>query len=276
MWYKEWRLVRYKLVLWLLGFGFLTLAYLSQFLFFRRFEMLIYPGNGQDNYTTLFENWLKEIWNYLPILAILGGIDLISEEVGHHSISFLLSKPISRCRIYLSKISLNSLIFGGAIGLWSLVVLVIDRLPRSVDSQKWTVVKEGAEVYGGILGNGVTTSHPAELFPAFFSIVLMVLLGSTITAMFGLISIFTRSVIQTLLFSVLPLGALLFGFYELGKYINIPPEVMVGGKISFVPIEEVPLVAGIVEGRLIGIGIVTVLAGILVGVGLFFFQRKEF
>ncbi len=276
MLYKEWRLVRYKFLLWFLGFGFITMSYLFQFLVLRRFEMLVYPWNGKENYTNLFEYWLNQSWNYIPILAVLGGIDLISEETGRGTLSFLLAKPLARTRLYLTKVGLNSLVLSGVIGLWSLVVLLMDQLPHTVDISKWNSVSDGTATYFGMPHIGTGPAHPAELFPALLSVLMVVLLCSAIAAMVGLFSIFTRNVLQTLAISILPLGLLMFGFVQLGKEFNSQVNIRTEGGMTGNPIGEIPLVAGAWEGRLVGVVLLAVLAGLCIGSGVFLFQRKKF
>jgi len=277
MWYKEWRLVHYKLWLWLGGFGLITLNYLLQNVFLKPFEMLVYPDGGVETHTSLFENWILIAQGFLPIFAVLGGIDLISEEVGRGTISFLLAKPLSRSRLYLTKIGVNSLVLGGVIGLLSLIMLLIDQLPRSVGVSRWNVTKEGTAVYAGFLRlRPLEPSQPVEIFPALLSIALIILECFVITAMVGLVSIFTRNLLQTLAVSALPLGALLFVLDQVGKTYNSATKMSPESGMAFSPVGEIPLVSGVVEGRWVGVGLLAALAALLISLGLFFFRYKKF
>jgi len=274
---KEWRLVRYKLWLWLAGFGLITLNYLLQNVLLKPFEMLVYPDGGVEKHTTLFENWILIAQGFLPIFAVLGGIDLISEEVGRGTISFLLAKPLSRSRLYITKIGLNSLVLGGVVGLLSLIMLLIDHLPRSVGISKWNVVKVGTAEYAGFPRNEfLGPSQPVEIFPALLSIALIILECVAITAIVGLVSIFTRNLLQTLAVAALPLGALLFWLDGLGKTFNSATKMSPESGMAFSPVGEIPLVSGVVEGRWVGVGLLAMLATLLISLGLFLFQHKKF
>ena len=117
--YKEWLTVRYKMLLALVTYTLLGVLSVIA-------------------WTTAWKTSLMGIW--LPVslagtcfMGALGGVDLISEEKDKGTISFLLTRPVSRARIYTTKIGLNVIGLASVYGLLTLIVLGLSYLPITYD-----------------------------------------------------------------------------------------------------------------------------------------------
>ncbi|NWJ95729.1 MAG: ABC transporter permease [Chloroflexi bacterium] len=154
----------------------------------------------------LFISWINFSGFITLIAALFGGVDLVSDEVDKNTLSFLLTKPISRTRIYLTKLLLNVVGLTLIFGLSSGVVLFIDQLqPQRVNL---------LEALGDMLS--VLT---AAIIVIFLS---------------GLISVFTRNTLQTIAVAVaILLGVSLSGAFVISKVASLlTPTVEVGVTIG--------------------------------------------
>jgi len=174
MLYKEWKTVRLKFWLWF-----------STYLIIGILLVVIWSAT-RNQWGAMYYTWLN-IGVFLTLVGgIFGGIDLVSEETDKGTLSFLLTRPLSRAYIYLSKLLVNIVALSIACFSVSLVVLVIDQHTYSQKS--------------------LTLSDAVALT------LLMWLVGVLAIGVSGLISIFTRNSIQTLFCSVvaiLPLALVL-------------------------------------------------------------------
>src|SRR6476659_3824558 len=93
MLYKEWRIIRIK---FLIG----TVIYIvgTSLFLFNRTGLVFEPR---------FHSWLTiNLWAMF-IAGIFAGADMVAEEKANNTLSFLLIRPMSRARIYATKLSIN-------------------------------------------------------------------------------------------------------------------------------------------------------------------------
>lgn len=203
--YREWFSLRLKLLLWGVAYGGGMLVFLFASAWPNPMTVTIYQQAGQDVYNTLFGGWLTIIIVLTPVLALLGSIDLISEENGKGTLSFLLTRPLTRTRIYTTKILLSTGTLVAVCGLSSLLVLLVDQLPRRVLVSRWTTAPCGENAYCSGWSNGVLeVSRPAELIPALTALGIILAAGTLLICATGLLSIFTRSMLQNAITAATP------------------------------------------------------------------------
>lgn len=249
MWYREWITIRYK-------FGLVQLLYTMLGFMLATFWNQS-TTSDQARVAPLFENWIM----YSPFLilgaAVLGGADLISNETDKSTLSFLLTRPLSRVRIYASKIVFSSLALATTYGLSSLVMLAVDAIPR----QRNLIILVPNERGAAFVNAGQVTSVPVDLLYAFGSILLITLGGIGVLCLTGLVSIFARNIMQTFIFTAMVSGGLFFIYKETAEKwgISVSPS-------TFYHPESILMLALLVS----------VLAGIIFIVGIRAFCHKEF
>lgn len=200
MFYKEWLTVRFKLGLWLTVYAVIAFLYVFFWSQYRPGNFWVDPAaflgkhpdmlaaatpEGHIFYSqlvsdtsffqenapmALYYDWLLALLLITPFAAVLGGADVVSEEVDKGTLSFLLTRPVSRTRIYSSKILINCAALAVAIALPSIPVLIYDQLQR-----KTIPLGTGLVAMGVVIMSGVA----------------VICLG-------GLLSVYTRNVMQTL------------------------------------------------------------------------------
>src|SRR5690349_7139796 len=123
MLYKEWITVRFKFWLWLALYGLLGLLSVTLL------SPTRYYVAASSDYipSPLFSIWISVSTLVTIFAAILGGVDILAEELERGTLSFLLTRHITRIRIYTSKILLNVTGLAGSYILVSLIILLIDR-----------------------------------------------------------------------------------------------------------------------------------------------------
>lgn len=219
MWYKEWLTVRFKFGFWLALYIFAAIIVV----FFGSSYRI--GGNWRDPawvaesiahypriYTfpypqPLFLDWLDKAYPITVGLALFGGMDIISGEISQNTLSFLLVRPLSRTALYTSKLLINIGALGVAFISVSLLMLLVDR----------------------------TTVHPIKIVDGLALTLLVWLLGVATICLGGLISIFTRNVIQTLALTIIavivPVSSVsIIGWqwiYYLSNTISIQSQVLV-------------------------------------------------
>jgi hypothetical protein len=169
--------------------------------------------NGQVIYQSLFNEWLFNLGIVTPPLALLGGLDLFSEESGRGTLSFLLTQPISRTRIFTTKYLLTAGSLVCIVGLSSLLVLAGDRIPEPVYNSRFTL--NPCQPFDSCLVPA--TSQPIEFSSALLGLSLIILCGVLVIMGAGLCSIFCRSILLTGL-AALPILFLSYALlYEGGR-----------------------------------------------------------
>jgi len=243
MLYKEWLSVRLKFGLWLLLYLGLAILAISVWSPFSGWEN-VKNTPAADDYLAfqpkMYLNWEAISMTVTFFAAMLGGVDLVADEVDKGTLSFLLTKPITRARIYTTKIFSNLAALTVAYSLGCLVVLIADRF-----QPKTTPLLEGL---------GYT--------------LLILIGGMLIVFLSGLISVFARTVMQTLAFTlIIPMALTML----------IVGTIFAVNKV-FSPEDLLPLAnvitpqSGLIALALVGSGLV----GGLFWAGLFSFSRKEF
>jgi ABC-2 type transport system permease protein len=170
MLYKEWITVRQKFAMWLGLYG--LMAFLEVAVFSRPSPGTIYVNSA--NFVPMYNTWLMLSTLLTVFTSMIGGLDVLAEEVDRGTISFLLTRPVSRTRIYTSKILMNIGALGVALGLSSTAMWIIDRL----------------------------SLNPIKFWEAAGGSLLVFLMGAGIICLSGLVAIFARNVLQTLAFTL--------------------------------------------------------------------------
>lgn len=212
MFFREWFGLRLKLATWAAIYGGWAVVFLFIHVWPNQMSVFIGHWGDLDVYDTLFNKWLASIALMTPVLAILGGVDLVSEERNKNTLSFLLTQPVSRTRIYVTKLLLNSGIFMAIIALSSLFILVVDRLPRTVNMVSYLPCATDPKSLCTDISPGL--SRPIELDLALMGLGLILLFGLLILFITGLFSIRCRNFMQTI-GAASPIVVVIY-LYELG------------------------------------------------------------
>jgi len=137
----------------------------------------------------MYYGWLNIVAIATAVAGVLGGVDLVADEVDKGTLSFLLTKPVRRSQIYLSKVGANVLALAAACSLVSLPILILDQFNlRSIN-----------------LWEGLSATLMA------------ILIGAAVICLSGLVSVFTHTTIQSLICSIVVIFSLVFIFSYLTK-----------------------------------------------------------
>lgn len=193
--YREWFSLRFKLLAWLAIYGGWAILFLIENVWFTpwRTRFFFQDQNGHQIYQSLFDQWLSNIAMITPVLALLGGVDLFSEEKSKQTISFLLTHPISRVRIYSLKLLLTGGVLVSVISLTSLIVLIGDRIPKSVYNSQFTL--DACQPFEECFSPGL--SQPVDLLPALTGLLLILLVAALVIFNAGVMSIYCHSILKT-------------------------------------------------------------------------------
>lgn len=164
MFYKELLNMRLKLAIWALCYGLIIWGF-KNVMDFVRIGGYSESTSGSN---PAFEGAQIICFLLTLILPILGGADLIAGETEKGTISFLLSRPISRTQIYTGKLLLN---WAG----WATIYLTIS-LILSV-------------MLGATLTNWLTVGA-------------ILAMGTAIMFLSATVSIFTHSAVQAIMITV--------------------------------------------------------------------------
>ena len=252
MWYKEWLVVRYKATLAVVIYTLVALLSLANW--------------SSSSVTSLFGAWIPFSLVATLGLGALGGIDLLSDEKDKGTISFLLTRPVSRTRIYGAKILANTGPLALIYSVFTLIMLGLARLPIKHDSWDYEMQR--------VVYNNVPARVTA--FTESLALALVVILaGLAVICLTGFISIFARSVVETIIGTVLvvvvvvTVGALIgaFGTSMLHLELNdvLAPLTWIPGLLG--PALSITLVFG---------GPLALLSATLYAGGQRVFQHKEF
>lgn len=173
MLYKELRAVGFKMMTLVAVYGCVCLTLILSRLPFQMGS----SGNG-----SVLDIWFGVIAGLITFSGILGGNDLIAEEKGTGTLSFLLTKPISRSRIYANKIGVNLAVIT--------VPFILATLP--------------------VLATDVLTLHPIDWPQTLTSMIVLLTIGAVTTCLSGFISILARNTPQAMLITLLTV-TLVFG-----------------------------------------------------------------
>jgi len=199
MYYKEWRVVRIKVGILMILYGVFAFYVISVLVLIRN----VFSASGSRGY--ILEAWVGASFLITVLGGLLGGGDSISGELRENTLSFLLTRPLSRKQIYSTKILANIAGLGIAYGSCTVIVLIVD-----------IVVNAGQ-------------LPPISNFTALLT---QFTLGMLITCVSSLVSVFSSNPIITLLLSIVA-NLLLFPLYYLvGFLINLvePESLKILGK----------------------------------------------
>ncbi len=242
MLYKEWTSVRFKFYLWAAIYGALVLSLLTFWSPWSRFGNSWYKLGYPLFIQPVYLDWLNFSSVVIILTALLGGVDMISDELDKGTLSFLLTRPITRRRIYTTKILINLLGLGAIYGLSSAVMLTFDQLqPKSVNLLE---------------GLGLT--------------LVVYAIGAILICLAGLISVFTRNALQTISLTIaIPFSLVIL--VALNLYTILPfIGTFTGTELKFQPNLSAEM-----SLTLLAIAMIGTIAGLFWS-GLVAFSRKEF
>jgi ABC-type Na+ efflux pump permease subunit len=142
----------------------------------------------------------------MVVVAALGGVDLVAEEKANSTLGFLLTKPVSRGRIYFSKILVNSLALGAAFLPGNLLILLADQL-KPIPILHFYQVEGPAGALCGEFQACFSQKyefiyHSFDILPALWVLGLILMFGVGIVCLSGLVSIFARNTMQAILLTI--------------------------------------------------------------------------
>jgi len=242
MLYKEWRLVRLKMLM-------LAGIYIA-------IGLVVYVI--QPNVVIRYNDPpMLSYWFIFSVLATLGaavfcGVDIIADEKSSGTLGFLLARPISRTRIYMTKILLN---LGGLAVVFlvsSAIMFIINTIPRNVTLVEYRLIDGVIKTTPPVQIFASTVGFEEALTKTFW----ILMQGSCFICISGIISIFTRSMLESLSLNIV--AAIIFGFI-LGMINTAPFQLDAGHRTELIAIASLAVLT---------VGVFTS--------GLFIFQRKEF
>jgi ABC-type transport system involved in multi-copper enzyme maturation permease subunit len=252
MLYKEWLTVRTKFLLWLIVYA----GAMALFLY----------GRANHSYTEpLFQSWLGIACLVMAVISALGGVDIIAEEKSSGTLSFVMTRPISRTRIYTSKIGVNVAALAAASIPANLIMLALDQfIPTPVTWYETINVPCGEATmncgfYGGF--ELTTLYQSTNALQSLAAIAVILMFGIGVICLSGFISIFATNTIRAIFFTIpaLVLSVVFIGFLvtSINSYYDYYPRWFSGA-------DGVP-----------GLIIFTIAGGFFYA-GLITFKRKEF
>ncbi len=213
MFYREWLSLRSKVLIWLIIFGGWAILFLYQHIWLTPWVTRPYyeDQTGRLVYQSLFNEWLSGLATITPLVALLSAVDLFSEETGKGTHGFMLVQPLSRARIYATKLLLTAGVLVIVLGLTSTLVLAGDRVPKPVYFTQFTLTP--CQPFDACLVPGMSESM--NLPVALISFLLIALCGTVVLFGTGLLSIYCRSILLTGI-AALPVLFLTYALLYLG------------------------------------------------------------
>ncbi len=158
------------------------------------FSTLLSPSRTASN-NSIFHNWIIATLFLTMGAAILGGSDIIAEETGKNTLSFLLTRPVSRTNIYAIKFLVSATFLSVILLGTSLVMFLVEQLPQRYQSG-WTP-PGGDTVYKFVYPDKMPAGE------AFTCIAVILGIGLAVLALTTLISIFSRSALHAIVTTIL-------------------------------------------------------------------------
>jgi ABC-type Na+ efflux pump permease subunit len=250
LFYKEWLAVRGKL----LAMAFIYLAAgLNSFNNWSSNVSSYHAGFDFPPYPPFFLNSWLDIAQLVTLgMAVLAGADTIAGERGQGTIGFLLTKPVSRTRVYLTKLAVNAGILAVTLLGNSLIMFGLDQLHNT--RPVYANISETQAGIVAVIPTPVTTAGDAIITTlALFG------LGLVWLCLSALISIAVRTIIVTIIASLVTIVGILFVLsYLNSNYVYI--------RLSLPELIQYPWFTP----AIIFVAIVFLMAGLLA------FRRKEF
>jgi ABC-type transport system involved in multi-copper enzyme maturation permease subunit len=250
MLYKEWTTVRTKFLIWLV----IYVGGAATFLVLRSKGAI--PASND-----IFQIWASTSLAITLVVAALGGIDVVAEEKASGTLSFLLTRPISRTRIYATKVSLNLATLAMSFVPVSLIMLLIDQLYPARIQQVWSEVQPcGEDQWCTIVHfeEGYTL-HSTAIAGGLTTVVLLLLIAAVVVCLSSLVSIFASNTLQAIFVSI-PVLALFLVLTSADMYRSY--EYYLNGSFS-----------GQYAAYLL---LIVAIGSLSFGAGLVAFKRKEF
>jgi ABC-type transport system involved in multi-copper enzyme maturation permease subunit len=255
MWYKEWLSVRIKFFLILTIFGAVAILSCAAFAFNSSY-------NGFGNASTIFMRWVGISFLLAVGAGILGGVDIIAAEREQNTITFLLARPVSRFKIYASKLGINAVAFLVIFVPVNLLVLLVDNMTRQISVLQTTSVV-GASGYIESVSTQ-TGTVAATITPGSVAIPLIIvgaLLGVTVICITALTSIFATNIVHGFLLGVIGLTVSVVALNVIGTRVT--------GNYSVYNLTDA-------YNARDNILLLIVYSVIVFGAGAFMFRREEF
>jgi ABC-type Na+ efflux pump permease subunit len=251
--YKEWLALRPKLFMMTLFFGVVALLVST-----------VWAPNPYGYDGPLYNRWLIAALLLTLLVAVLGGVDAVAEESDKGTIGFLLTRPISRLKIYITKLLLSGPALALTLFLSSFIMFFVDHIPR--EHVTYTYLSNPTCTPDGQFvpippANVVTNSLPNDVisrWDAVTAIGVIFLIGLTLLCLSALVSVFARTTIQAIVLTmmvVLVIGFILTNLNNNYFRLSVNPQIF--GQ---------PLVPGLT----FSLGAIFFLAG------LFSFRRRDF
>lgn len=199
MFYKEWQTAKVKFVIWVI-------------IYFGAAGLFIWDHSKRLSYSEpFFQSWLGISILVMTVVAALGGVDIVSEEKASGTLGFLLTKPISRTRIYFTKIGVNILALAAAFVPFNLFLLGLDQaIPTTVNVMQFVTEPCGENAWcSGWQEQGTVYHRSFDLFQGLGMLGMILLFGVGLICLSGLISVFARNTIQTIMLTIPALIAFL-------------------------------------------------------------------
>ncbi len=214
--------------------------------------------------TSYFEQWSLTSLLATTIIGIAVSMDSISHETSKGTIGFLLTRPLSRMRVYTTKVGLNLAGLAAAYLTAAVCVWLWDQSPRSISVfQVYELPTPPGQCSlsyrTDLVGERMTTGPGLGQF---LGIALLVLLtGAAVICLGMLISTFARTYLQSLIICIITVALLVCLF------------LLLNGRSSNNALYSV---STFIEHSLLNSLYLAVVAGGLFWIGLTFFRHKEF
>jgi len=241
MLYKEWLTVRIKVLMLAAIYTLIgVFVYITQ------------PTVVNNCCTVpMLRHWFNYSFLVTMGAAILCGVEIFADEKSSGTLGFLLTRPITRRRIFMTKILLNLCALAVVFLVSSAVLFIINSIPRSITLEQYQFID-------GV----ITTDPPVQIFAdtvgfeeALARTLSTLMEGLCFVCISGIISLFARSLLESLTFNIL--AGIIFGLVVNSMHVPFY------------------FVANSQNELFIFLGLAVLAVGVFAA-GLFIFQRKEF
>ncbi|MBN9391761.1 MAG: ABC transporter permease [Chloroflexi bacterium] len=195
MLYKEWLFARQKLLFVLglyAGAAVLVVTVFS-------------PNYLNQQVDPVFHTWILITLFLTGAMGIFGGVDTVAEEADKGTISFLLTRPVSRNNIFLTKLALNAAVIAAIFGLSSVIVFFLDKIPRVHLNYTRVTIPDGWYLEA----TGTVAVPTTGVWEALVSTTAVILLGLVFLCLSALVSVFVRNTITAILLTFIFTGVFL-------------------------------------------------------------------
>lgn len=207
MWYKELFLVRAKqniilglytataLLMWALRSDFTT------------------NNTFLDN-QSIYNTWFRFAAVFVVVGAMIGGVDSISAEKNDNTLSFLITRPVSRLQIYGQKFLVNAVVMLGFFAVANLIVWSLDQIPHFMTYYGTNLT---SDCFDQTVYNGQIEAYSAPFQGAFSQVVMFSVLSLAVLSVTTFFSIFGKTVIHSLMLNVIALFCITIAYTKFGE-----------------------------------------------------------